>query len=245
MDIFIVLTFLIATISSILSGMASVGGAVIMSPWWLIMGLSPAQSVASAAFMDIGRAATSLQVMKRGGITTSRSMVVVFSSVAAIAALAASFILPHLDPTRFKYVLATLTLLSLPMLFSKHQRFVPGERSRRSKLAGYVIISLLLLLGSILFSSAFSILIAALMPFFFGTSVLQSSAVRRTVGLVQIIVVCIAMFHFIAWPYALAGFGGGSMGSYIGTKIAVKKGEVFAKYALAAGAFACSIALFL
>lgn len=34
------------------------------------------------------------------------------------------------------------------------------------------------------------------------------------------------------WEYAVAGFIGGALGAYIGTRYAIKKGENFARYAL-------------
>ena len=42
-----------------------------------------------------------------------------------------------------------------------------------------------------------------------------------------------ALQGFLIWQYAVAGFLGGVLGAHIGTRYALKKGEVFAKYALA------------
>lgn len=70
---------------------------------------------------------------------------------------------------------------------------------------------------------------------FFNMSVLQMTALRRLVGIVQSVVLFVAFTvqGFLVWQHAIAGFVGGSIGSYMGTKYAVKKGEAFAKYALA------------
>ena len=80
---------------------------------------------------------------------------------------------------------------------------------------------------------------------FFNMSVLQMTALRRLVGVVQSVVLFVAFTvqGYLIWQHALAGFIGGSIGSYIGTKYAIKKGETFAKYALAIMSLVGAVAL--
>lgn len=70
---------------------------------------------------------------------------------------------------------------------------------------------------------------------FFNMSVLQMTALRRLIGIVQSVVLFIAFAvqGYFIWQHAIAAIIGGGLGSYIGTKYARKKGERFAKYALA------------
>lgn len=68
---------------------------------------------------------------------------------------------------------------------------------------------------------------------------------RRLIGAVQSVII----FTILAWQgnflvfHAIAGVVGGTIGSYISTRFAIKKGEDFAKYALAVGALVGVVAL--
>ncbi len=112
-------------------------------------------------------------------------------------------------------------------------------------LIGLLLTIALLIIGSIITSSAFSILFALTLMAFFNMSVLQMTALRRLVGVVQSVVLFVAFTvqGFLIWQHALAGFIGGSIGSYIGTKYVIKKGETFAKYALAIMSLIGAVAL--
>jgi uncharacterized membrane protein YfcA len=245
MDILILATFLVALFSSLLSGLASGGGGFIMGPWWLVLGLSPAQAVACGSFTGTGMSLSSLHALRRGGIRAHRRVSTITSIIAAVSALIASFLLPHINPSVFDVSIALLTIISLPLFFSRHSRLLAGSRSIMSERCGFVAIAVLLLLGSVLFSSGLSMLIALALPVFFGTSTLESAGIRRTMGIAQMSVLLVSLHSFIVWPYALAGLIGGILGSYAGTHIAVKKGETLAKHALSAGAVVSALVLLL
>jgi len=101
--------------------------------------------------------------------------------------------------------------------------------------------------GSIIISSAFSILFTLTLVAFFGMSVMQTTAMKRLLFFVQAVVLLVgfAAQGYLVWQYALAGFLGGIFGAYIGTKYALKKGEAFAKYALAVMSLLGALALLL
>jgi uncharacterized membrane protein YfcA len=64
-------------------------------------------------------------------------------------------------------------------------------------------------------------------------------------GIIQsaaIFIVLVFLGNFV-WQHAVVGVLGGMIGSYFGTKLAIKRGETFAKYALAAGALVSSLFL--
>jgi uncharacterized membrane protein YfcA len=90
-----------------------------------------------------------------------------------------------------------------------------------------------------------SILFALTLMAFFNMSVLHMTALRWLVGVVQSVVLFIvfAVQGYFIWQNGVAGFIGGSIGSYIGTRYAVKKGEAFAKYALAIMSLIGAVAL--
>lgn len=243
MDLLVLSTFLIAFLSSILSGMAGVGGGFIMAPFWLIIGLTPAQAAANGSFMALGMGLSSLAAFRNTGhLTKNKKLLITLIAMTIGAGVIGALILPHVGTASFKTVLGIITLLAIPLIFVKPRKIT---QSKRFKLAGVILFGILILLGSVIFSSVFSILIAIVLMNLFGQSVLQSTVLRRLISTVQVAVLflLLGLSGNFVWIYAIAGLLGGIIGVYIGTKIAIKRGERFAKYALAVGAVISALAL--
>ena len=97
--------------------------------------------------------------------------------------------------------------------------------SQRNKNVGIILLAGLLLASSFITSSAFSIMIAIILVRMFNFSVLQSTALRRLIGIIQsavIFVILVALGGFI-WKHAFAAILGGTIGSYLGTKLSIKR----------------------
>lgn len=232
MDILYIATFLVAFTSSILSGIAGGGGGFVMAPYWLISGMTPAQGATTGAFMATGMSISSVAAFRKTDhLPKDKRLLVILSAVTLAASILGAMLLPKIDIQAFKYTLAIITVAALPLLFIKPN--IQQNYSKHGHL-GLTLTILLLVTGSIITSSAFSILLALTLMAFFNMSVLQMTALRRSLGIVQSIVlfVAFAVQGFFIWQHAIAGFIGGSIGSYIGTRYAIKKGETFAKYAL-------------
>lgn len=245
MDILYITTFFIALISSILSGIAGGGGGFVMAPYWLISGMTPAQGATTGAFMATGMSISSVAAFRKTNhFPKDKKLLIILSVVTFFASILGAIIVPKIDIQAFKYTLAIITISALPLLFIK-----PNMKHRLSRYRGLGLglAIALLIIGSVITSSAFSILFALTLMTFFNMSVLQMTALRRLVGVVQsaILFVAFAVQGFFIWQHAIAGFIGGSIGSYIGTRYAIKKGESFAKYALAVMSLIGAIALIL
>ena len=243
MDIIYLATFLVAFISSILSGVAGGGGGFVMSPYWLVLGMTPAQGAAAGSFMATGTSVSSTVVLhKTDHFPKSKRLLYILSITAFIGSILGAVIVPNIDMQSFRYLLAIITVSALPLLFVKP---AVNRRLSRYRALGLVLAILLLIIGSIITSSALSILFALVLISFFDMSVLQITALRRLVGVTQSIVMFVAFTAqgYFIWQHAIAGLVGGSLGSYIGTKYAVKKGELFAKYALAIMSLIGAVAL--
>lgn len=243
MDILYIATFFIAFFSSILSGMAGGGGGFVMAPYWLITGMTPAQSATTGAFMATGMTVSSVAAFRKTGyFPKDKRLLSILLIVAFLASILGAVIVPKIDVQVFKYALASVTIAALPLLFIK-----PNLTQRLSRYSGWGLglAASLLVVGSIIMSSAFSILFALTLVAFFNMSVLQMTALRRLVGVVQSVVLFVALAAqgYFVWQHAIAGFIGGSVGSYIGTRYAVKNGESFARYALAMMSSVGAIAL--
>lgn len=243
MDSIYLATFFVAFISSVLSGIAGGGGGFVMAPYWLISGMTPAQSATTGAFMATGMSISSVAALRKTDhFPKNKKLLLILSIVTLFASILGAIVVPKIDIQAFKVIVAIITLSALPLLFIK-----PRVKHRLSKYSGLGLgIAIgLLLIGSIITSSAFSILFALTLMTFFNMSVLQMTALRRLVGIVQSVVlfVVLAVQGYFIWQHAIAGFVGGSIGSYIGTKCAIKKGEAFAKYALAIMSLISAVAL--
>lgn len=238
-----VATFFVALFSSMLSGMAGGGGGFIVVPYWLIIGMTPAQGATTGGFMAIGMGASSLAAFKgTSHMPNDKRLQYILLAITTCAAIIGALVLPHVHTASFKTALGVVTIVSLPLLFIKVRSLHVHVHSRK---LGIALIGLLLFVSSVITSSAFSILIAVCISAFFDMSILQTTALRRMIGIVQSVLIFIVLVlhgNFV-WPHAVIGLLGGSLGSYLGTRFAIKRGETFAKYALAAGALAGAIAL--
>lgn len=243
MDFIYLVTFLVAFISSILSGMVGGGGGFIMTPYWLIAGLTPAQGATTGAFMALGLGGGSLAAFKGTEHTPkNKRLIVGILFVTALASLVGPFFLNQISVEAFKPVLIILTLLSLPLLFIPRERIKLGKHSH---IFGWTMLLAILLASSFITSSVLSILLAVLLLQVFSLTILQSTVIRRMIGMIQSLVIFIVLFllgNFL-WQHAIAGLLGGVLGSYLGTKFAIKRGEKFAKIALAVMAIVSTILL--
>lgn len=243
MELIYLATFLVAFISSILSGIAGGGGGYLMAPYWLIAGMTPAQGATTGGFMAVGMGASSLAAFRgTSHFPSNKQLTTALTIITVIASIIGAITLTHIETSSFKTILAIITILSIPMLFIDRRKI---KLSKRHRTIGIGLLVLLLLASSIITSSAFSILIAVGLSQLFNLTILQSTALRRVIGLVQsgVIFAILAFQGNFLLPHAITAIIGGSLGSYLGTKFAIKKGEKFAKYALAIGALVGAVAL--
>lgn len=236
-------TFTVAFLSSILSGMAGSGGSFIMGPYWLVSGLTPAQGATTGAFMALGLGGGSLAAFKGSDdMPRDKKVVIGLLSITALTSAIGPFFLHQFSTATFKPILIAITVLSLPLLFIPRRYIRLGKHSR---MFGWILMTITLLISSFVSSGAFSILTAVLLLQIFNFSILQSTFIRRMIGIIQSIVIFVVLVGLgdFLWQPAIAGIIGGGLGSFIGTRIAIKRGEKFAKYALAFGAILGCLAL--
>lgn len=243
MDVLLPLTFVVALLSSILSGMAGVGGGLIMQPYWLLIGLSPAQAVANSSFMGLGIGVGSLTAFRKTKyLPGHKKLVIILASITVIASIIGAMIVPYFETNSFKPLLAVITMLAIPLLFINKKKLVASRTNQR---IGIILFSILIVAGSITFSSTFWILIAIMLPTLFSLTILQSTVIRRIMGIIQAIILfgLLTISGNFVWGYAVAGILGAFIGSYIGTRVAISKGDEFARYALALMSLVGAVAL--
>jgi len=232
MDILLPVTFIVAFLSSIVSGMSGGGGGFIMTPYYLLIGLTPQQIVAGATVASLGLGSSSLVAMRGRQLVSGRFMAPLVA-LTIVFTLLAMLVLPKVQSGTFEIVIGILLILLAPTLFIKKSSLQPGDRSRRSILWGYISYAAILFASSL--GGGLATLLFLPLMFLMGLDALQSNALRRILMLIQAAVAfCIVLPQgYIVWGYALAALVGCYIGGFIGTKIALKRGEKFVKYGLA------------
>jgi len=232
MDILIPVTFIVAFLSSIISGMSGGGGGFIMTPYYLLIGLSPQQIVAGASVASLGLGSSSLIAM-RGKQLINKKFLPLLVILTIAFTLLAMLVLPKIQSSTFETVIGILLIVLSPTLFIKKASLQPGERSRKSILLGYVVYAIILFASSL--GGGLATLLFLPLMFLMGLSAMQSNALRRVLMLIQAVIAFLVLLPkgYIIWSYALAALIGCYIGGHIGTKIALKRGDNFIKYSLA------------
>jgi len=242
MNILTFVTFCVAFLSSVISGMSGGGGGFIMTPYYLFIGLSPQQIAAGASVASLGLGGSSLIAM-RGKQLIDKRFLWPLAAVTIIATLLAMIALPHVKSEVFGMVIGVLLIILAPALFIKKQSLQPGERSKQSMLFGYGIYAVILFASSL--GSGLATLLFLPLMFLMGLTTMQANALRRVLMLLQAaIAFCMVLPQgYIVWSYAVASLLGCYGGGFVGTKIALKQGEHFIKYALASIMVVSGVAL--
>ena len=233
MELLVVLTFVISLASSILSGISGGGGGFIMTPYFIFVGLTPAQSLATTKFGALGTAFGSLTAFKGKGLVR-RKLVVPFMAITLVCALIAAWLIPQIDAGVFQKVIGVALLLLIPTIFIKRASFQPGERTRGWVTVGFVAYAVFSFLQALLGTGLGSILVLILM-FLFGLNALEASATKRVSQSVQafVLFILLSLQGLVVWAHGIASLAGSMIGSHIGTHIAIKKGAGFVKIMLA------------
>lgn len=231
----------IGFISGIVSGITGGGGAMLMIPAYIFTGLPPQIAVATAKLSGLGGDFGGLSTFAKSG-HIRKDIVKVMVPIAIIVGLVTPLIFAAIESKGFQIALAILMLAMLPTLFIKKKRIKPP--TRKHKFLGYTLYSCVLFLQG-LFSGGVGSLAVYVLTLLFGTTKLETMATRRAIVAVMSPIAIIALYigGFINVGLGLAGLVGAFIGTIIGTKIILKRGETFVSVAMAITIFASSIAL--
>ncbi|HVO86440.1 MAG TPA: sulfite exporter TauE/SafE family protein [Candidatus Binatia bacterium] len=230
----IVAVFFLTLGASLFSGMAGGGGGFIMLPILIALGLSPQQAVATNKLSAFGIGFGSIAAFRKKSFANPR-LLAFFVAIAAIISLFIPHIFRQLSGKSFQIILGLIILALIPVVISEKSGLEQRATSLSKKTVGTILIIAVLFLQG-LFSGGLGSLNNVLLISFFGLSALQANAMRRVVTLALntfIVIALIATTHFIIYKFALTGMVGSFLGGYLGSRIAIQKGEQFAKYALA------------
>jgi len=218
--------------ASILSGMAGGGGGFIITPFYILIGLTPQQSIATGKLGALGLDAGAIAAF-RGKIKKYKRFTLYLMLTAVVVGLISSYFIRNIKNENLQLVMGIMNLVMVPFLFIKHHKL----KSRRGHfilrvLSVLAIVAVLLLQG--VFSSGIGSLVNVFLILFFGFSVLEASLIKRKASIALDVVVLAGLLGagLINYKYGLIGMAGGLSGGFIGSRFALHEGENFARYAL-------------
>jgi uncharacterized protein len=233
MDMMLLVTLAVAFASSIISGMGGGGGGFIAIPYFIAIGLPPASALATAKLAGIGTAVGALTAFKGKGLV-DRTYLVPFMAITLVCALISAWLIPQIDSRLFEKAIGLVLLVMIPTLFIKRESFQPGVRSRRWIIVGFVAFAFFSFAQTLVGTGMGTMVVLVLM-YLFGLDALRASATKRIAQSVQAVVlfVLLALQGLVVWAHALVALVGTTVGTHIGTKIAIKEGAGFVKIILA------------
>lgn len=221
---------LVNSITSTLSGASGGGAGIVSTPFMVMLGLSPAQAIATAKFTGLGTTLGASSRFYREKLTHKKT-VIIFLILGAVSSLIGSLALVHFSDqseTLQKLMGIIILTLGIPMLYAKRLGLKPKKRPVWMKSIGLALLFIGVMLQVALGSGVGSLQLIVLMGCF-GMTALVASATRRAMQL-SVATVSLAVYiisGLVDYQYGLVGLATGIAGSYMGAHIAIKKGDAF------------------
>lgn len=227
----IILLFVGGLVTGVLSGISGGGAGMLMIPLMIAVGLSPQQAVATGKMSALGSAFGGLSAFRKSG-HIRKDILKVMIPIAIVIGLLTPLVLIALDSEIMQNAIGIILLLMVPTLFIRKKSVIAHGVKKRG--LGYFLYSIILTLQS-LFGSGVGSLSLFVMTLLFGTSKIEANATKRAVTAVMTPLTFIGLLvaGFVHITYGLAAVVGSFIGTHLGSKIAIKKGDEFVTYAMA------------
>lgn len=235
-DFYIVILFAVSLITGIVGAMGGSGG-LIITPFMIATGLPPQIAIGTTRVSSIGLWIITLLKFKKAD-----KIVWSITPTLAILALIGGVIgtlLTLTVPDEWIYTIVGLTLVSLGPLaiFNKNLGIERIETTQYKKISGYFIYFFISIFGGF-FGGGAGILAIFTLVYFSGLKTLEAHA-TEIVPWILLVVTTSALFIWygqVNYSYIATVFSGMALGGYIGSHIALKKGDYWVKI------FVCSFA---
>ena len=219
-------------VSGILSGISGGGGGMLMLPAFLLVGLPPQQAVATGKMNGLGASFGGLSVFAKTG-HIRRDILKVMLPVAIVVGVLTPVVFVAIDSNVFQGILGVILIALTPTLFIKKKRLEPP--SHKHKVVGYSAYTGVLTIQAI-FGSGVGSLALFVLTLLLGTTKLEANATKRAVTAVLTPITFIALLFggYVNLLFGIVGMISVFVGTHVGSKIALKKGERFVTVVMAA-----------
>lgn len=239
----------IVFVSSVLSGMAGGAGGMIAIPAAIYLGFPPTQVLASIKFGGLGISIGSLLRFRKEEGLIDKKLILSLSLFAAVAALIGSLSLVRIQSNSefIEKLVEWLILLIIPFLiFKKWLKSAgqPSELSKLKKYSGYGLLSLLITLQSAI-GSGVGFLQYLVLNKMLGLRPMVAMVTRRTMQVTEgsVALVVYISSGLVNYKMGLILLVSTYLGGYLGSHIAVKKGDYFIEKSVMIISFIMSLSL--
>lgn len=225
----LLLTFGIGVMASIVSGMAGGGGGLISAPFFILIGLPPQVAVATTKFGALGLTLGSMAKFRKTE-HVRKDFVIFLSFLSIVAAIVGSQILLASSNEYVERLVGVMMVVTVPFLFMKDLGLQSFKPTYWKEVFGYVSYFIVLVLQAA-FGAGVGMMLMVVMMGLLGFTALESSATRRIPGFI-LAIVSLGIYIFsdvVYYGHGLAMLAGMLVGGYVGSHIAVKKGDKFVK----------------
>jgi uncharacterized membrane protein YfcA len=228
------IVFAVVFLATIFSGMSGGGGGLIIVPFLIAVGLTPQQAIATTKFSGIGFSFGGIAAFKKKSF--NNPLLLTYMIILAIfISLLVPTLFKALSGNAFQIAIGILMIALIPATISDKHGLRTAKTTFSRKIVGGSLLAVTLLLQGV-FSSGVGLLNNLVLMSFFGLKALDANAIQRIVALALnsfIVISLILATNFIVWQYDIVGILAATIGGYIGSNVALKRGEHFAKYVLA------------
>lgn len=238
------LTLVVSFGSSVLSGLSGGGGGMILTPYFIFIGLTPQQSVATQKIAGLGVAGGAMTAF-RGQNLVHRRVLGFLIAITVVASIGAAWIIPHLNQELFQRIIAVLLIVLTPILCINPKRLPFHRHPKGWEALGYAVYLVVALLQGT-FGTGLAILLVMDLMFLFGMSALEANATKRVAQLVQasLLFWLLLIQGLVVVGFAAATFIGSFTGCHVGSKLVLKGGEKVIKVSMAVVMVISGVALF-
>lgn len=221
--IFGVVSFLM----SIVSGIGGGGGGFITTPLAIFLGLTPQQAIATGKIGGLGTTIGSIHGLSTAKLHRWR-VVIPLMILAAIVGLISPYIIKSLDNELYRQLIGTALILLIPVVWLRKVGIRDENPTSWQKILAVPLLAITLFMQAI-FSAGLGSLVVLVLMGFLGMKALEANITKRFSQIIlnTLLVLGLLTSGLIVWEVATALFLGNIIGGYIGSKIAIKKGNEF------------------
>lgn len=230
----IISVFFVSGVASVLSGMAGGGGGFIMAPFFIWIGLTPQETIATGKVSSLGLVIGAITAF-RGKVKYHKKLLWTLLPISALIGVVSTYIFTNLDNSILQKMIGVLMILLVPAVLMSGQGVKARAVSKNMQTVGFMLFCLVIFLQGIL-GGGVGAMVSVIMIVFMGVTALEANLLKRLTSLMLngVIVLLVIKSGLIQYPLAFAGLAGAIVGSHAGSLFAIKKGNKFAIYALVA-----------
>ncbi len=242
-EYFLATLFIAGLITGFVGSMGGSGG-LLLVPFMIAAGMHPALALGTARFAAMPAWVIAIRNYNSAG-QVDWKRILPLSILAIVAGSIGTFIIIDIDEKYVYPIVGTILLLLGPLtLFSQKFGTINIAKSNQSKILGYFLYFVAMLYGGF-FGAGTTIITMLILVQFMGYKSLEAHGTEMTAW-IAMSVISSAIFLFydqVNFIYALIICVSMMLGSSVGSKLAIKKGDKFVKYLVAAFAILIGLKL--